>query len=224
LEKAVQEARVGNMTLYFGVLAKAAIRIGLAKTQEIGTTADELENFHETAENTAEIGGMISLVEEVHQSDVHNLHPLLKLKKYIEEHEAESLIHKGQTGEEIFEKLVSQKLENMFEHVRAGNDPGLIQMIVDDMRQFGLEPMMKKSVGESLSEAINALADGTKTVDEVRPFFATLRLVNLGEILEAVRIDVVDEFLTQSFDNPTPDLGERMKKLTDDLEILGLYK
>ncbi len=223
LEKAVQEARVGNMTLYFGILTKAAIRRGIVKTQEIGTTADELENLHETAENMAEVAGMMSLIEEVHEADVHNLHPLLKLKEYIEKHEAQSLIHKGKTGEEILEKLVTQKIENMFEKVFEGKNPGLIQMIVDDMRQFGLEPMMKKCVAESVSEAINALWDGTKTVNDVRPFFATLRLINLGEILDAVRIDVVDEFLTQSFNDLPPDFDERSKKFTEELETLGLY-
>jgi len=221
LEAAVKNARVGHMTAYTAILATSAVRLKIAKPKEFGTTAEELQQLHDLTEATKENEEMDALIEEVRGSSLHNLHPLIKLARHLDQ-QPDSFRHEGQTVENILNKLVNQRMEMMVSQVMQGEDPGFMEMILEDMRQYGFEPMIKHCMSQSLSDAIDSLYQEIETVDTVRPFIETLRLLNLGEIVRDVRDTVVGDCVEKYLEEAAPDAQAKIEKLGQDLESLGL--
>ncbi len=225
LASAMNEARTGTMTSYIAILAKTAVRLKIVKPTDVAATPEELEKLHETAERTREMAEMRQMIEDVKTSNVYNLHPLLKLKKYLESRNQLSPADQNVTdlSPNILSKLVEDRLGMMFEQARGGEDPGLLQMVVEDMQQYGFANEIKKCVADMLADAIDAVYEETRTVEEVRPFIMALHLIGLWESMEEVREDVVNEHLTKSFDDPGMEVGKRVEKLGENLRLLGLY-
>lgn len=219
---ASRRANTGEMRAYFAVMASSAIRYKLARPQELGTTLEQLEQLHEQQEHAEAVTEMLALSEEAGAAGIHNLHPLLKLKNHLAKYEAGSLNHEGTTGESMLQEHVGKKLDAMLSHVVSGGDPGFMEMILADMRQYGLEPMMRASIRKTMDETIGAMFEGTKTVDQTRPLVETLRLMGLDDLMVETASEVVQPLITQSFDNPDESAVKNLEKFGADLRSLGL--
>lgn len=223
LQGAVKKARVGHMTAYIAVLASSFIRLKVVRPRDLGTSMEELQGLHDVEQSTAAVKEMLTLREEIASSGLHNIHPLLKLKSLVEANEPGSLRHGEKNGEQILRELVEDRMKSMVEQVTQGRDPGFMEMIVDDMRQFGLQPMIETYVEKTLDVAIEGLFEERMTVEEVRPTLIALRLLKLGEIVTVVQTTVVDKYVGRSFDNPSPDIEHRITRFGESLNALGLY-
>lgn len=219
---AVEKARFGEMTGYIAVLAMTAVRLKAVKPGEIGTTAEELEHFHTIEETSAQSKEITGLVEEVKISDFHNLHPLMKLTRYLGE-QPDSLRYEGQTAEDMITELVGKRLEKMMAQILDGEDPGFMTIIVEDMRRYGFETHIERCVAKGLEDALDELFDGKQSVETLRPFVTTLHLMNLWDVVEKVQEEVIQEQLTRSFDRPDiTDIGKRIEEFGEQIAQLGL--
>jgi hypothetical protein len=222
LQAAIGKARIGEMRSYVAILAASAVRLKIAKPGDFGTSNDELDGLHEAEQASAEVQELLVLIQEVMTSGLHNLHPLLKLKAHLEANRPGTLRHQEKSGEQIFQELVEERMRLMIDHIKEGRDPGFMEMIVEDMRQFGLEPSIGRYIQKQLLQDIHDLYEGSKSVDEIRPFVESLRLLGLDSQLNELARVVTNDHLSRAFDDPSGDVGVRIEKLGEDLRVLGL--
>jgi hypothetical protein len=219
---AVEKARFGEMRSYVAVLAMTAVRLRAVKPSEIGTSEEELEHLHTLETASVETRETAALIEDVKTSGFHNLHPLIKLVQYLDA-QPDTFRYEGQAAEGIVGELVRERLENMMSDVVDGEDHGFMGMILEDMRQYGFETHIGRCVAKGLEDALDELFDGKQTVDTVRPFLETLRLLKLWDIVERVQEEIIQEQLTRSFDKPdVADIGRRIEDFGGQLKQLGL--
>lgn len=221
LQAAVKKARIGHMTSYIAVLVSTAVRLKLAKPGEFGSTAEELDQLHEEAEVNSEVGEMGKMFEEARDADIHNLHPLLKLKSYLEDRQPVSLRREGKTGEHILDQLVNERLETMIREALEGEDAELLQMVLDDMRENKLAPQLQKAVSKALDEAIQGLAEEKLPLEQVRTLVQILRSLNLEDFIDEELGKIVDKYTAVIYE--LPDNVERLRKFGEELEAVGLY-
>ena len=224
LQGAVEKARIGQMRGYFAVMASSLVRLRFVRPRDIGTTMEELEGFHDVDQQSTAVKEMLALREEITASGMHNIHPLLKLKAFIEANDEAALVHDGESARQILAGLVGDRMQAMVDHVKQGGDPGFMEMIVGDMQQFGLEKMIEAYVEKTLDTAIEDLFEERKTVEQIRPTLEALRLLKLGEVIAMVQTSVTTKYVGNSFDNPSPDIEQRITRLGENLRALGLYE
>ncbi|MFO0780745.1 MAG: hypothetical protein U0519_02550 [Candidatus Gracilibacteria bacterium] len=215
----LREARVSGITGYFSMMMAGAVRQKLLKPKEIGATSEELAAMQEQRETTESSPEVTGVLEEIRASNIHNIHPLLKLKKLLDQ-QAEG--GKDSSVERLLVKVMEERIKAVVAEGIDENNLSLYLMVFEDMRTYGLEDAMREAIRGMMDEVFNGLYYEEKTVEEVRPLITTLRLLDLDVLMIDVLVDVRDPYITRSFENPDGAAMTHFEKFQAKILELGL--
>jgi hypothetical protein len=222
-----RDARQGAQAEYAATLARAAIRMGLATTEDFGITQEELENFSVTGERPEEDENFADqateelseqekeiseLINAVKRSEAHNIEPLINLLQYVHGHEDCTFQEEKITG--ILERMTIEKLHQI---ATSQEDMELGEMIVADMRDMGLEAIIEKEMERMVDQIIDWLVQGTKGTEAIKEIVETFSRLNLYDLMTSKVEGLKQQHLKQLLGDE-----EAVEKLIEDLKIVGL--
>jgi hypothetical protein len=215
LAYAAELADIGEMTAYFGILAGVAARLGF-KPAEFHAPHADAEKYQREAENMAGNMEIAEIIETLQAGGDLSPHPLLQLKNLIERTPAGTIKYLGMDAGQVLDDLVQERMEKMVKLAINGEENAdFLEMIVEDMRQYGLEQPIKNALTVHLRKIVKEIYEDQQEPGIYRPGIQVLRDLGLGDFVQEISQQEIDALHAET-------MGQEMTQFGEDLREAGL--